>query len=110
MKNKEELIKQIVILSIILLVVIVIAVALNIDKGENEITEITIKNNQNTDIEQKENKEMLDNLKGLLVTNPKDTYKNSENMRETIGTGIKEELKTNNDEIIQYEEIWHGDN
>ena len=40
MKSKEELIKQVVILGIILLIVIIMAVVLNAGKGNKEVPEI----------------------------------------------------------------------
>ena len=34
----------------------------------------------------------------------------SSGTEESINTGIKEELRNSNNEVVQYEEIWNGDN
>lgn len=109
MKSKEELIKQVVILAIALVVVIVMAICLNMGKGKKDNKEITIKNSQNTTVEENNN-EMMDNLKGLLETPTKDEFQDSGTIKQPIQTGIKQELRTNSNEVIQYEEIWNGDN
>lgn len=111
MKSKEELIKQVVILVIALIVTIVIAVVLNFGNDEEEVLEITMKENQeqiNTTDEKKD--ELMNNLKGLLEPTTENEFEDSGTITEPIDTGIKEELKTNNNEIIQYQEIWNGDN
>lgn len=109
MKSKEELIKQVVILAIALLVVIVMAICLNMGKGKKEDKEITVKNSQNTTIEENKN-EMLDNLKGLLETPTQNEFEDSGTIKQPIETGVKQELRTNSNEVIQYQEIWNGDN
>ena len=53
---------------------------------------------------------MMDNLKGLLETPAKNEFEDSGTIKQPIKTGIKQELKTNSNEVIQYEEIWNGDN
>ena len=114
MKSKEELIKQVVILSVILVVVIIIAVVLNASsKNKYEIPEDvtkkveqnTIETNNKTDVD-----EMIKNLKGLIDTSNQNQYEDSGTIKEPIKTGVKGELKTENNETIQYEEIWNGDN
>lgn len=109
MKSKEELIKQVVILAIALLVVIVMAICLNMGKGKKEDKEITVKNSQNTTIEENKN-EMMDNLKGLLETPTQNEFEDSGTIKQPIETGVKQELRTNSNEVIQYQEIWNGDN
>ncbi len=109
MKSKEELIKQVVILAIALLVVIVVAICLNMGKGKKEDKEITVKNSQNTTIEENKN-EMMDNLKGLLETPTQNEFEDSGTIKQPIETGVKQELRTNSNEVIQYQEIWNGDN
>lgn len=111
MKSKEELIKQVVILIIALIVTIVIAVVLNIGTGNEEMQELTIKENQEqTNTTDKKNDELMNNLKGLLEPTTQNEFEDSGTIKEPIDTGIKEELKTYNNEIIQYQEIWNGDN
>lgn len=114
MKSKEELIKQVIILSIALVVVIVIAVVLNISSknkyevSENvtkKIEENTIENNNKTDVD-----EMIKNLKGLIDTSNQDQFEDSGTIKQPIKTGVNGELKTENNETIRYEEIWNGDN
>lgn len=109
MKSKEELIKQVVILAIALLVVIVMAICLNMGKGKKEDKEITVKNSQNTTIEENKN-EMMDNLKGLLETPTQNEFEDSGTIKQPIETGVKQELRINSNEVIQYQEIWNGDN
>lgn len=111
MKSKEELIKQVVILGIILLVVIIMAVVLNAGKGNKEVPEIKVQNSQTQNTNSNNSKdEMMENLKGLLEPTTKNEYQDSGTIKQPLETGIKEELKTVNNEIIQYEEIWNGDN
>ena len=61
MKSKEELIKQVVILVIALFVVIVMAICLNMGKGKKDDKEITVRNSQNTTIEENKN-EMIEGI------------------------------------------------
>lgn len=111
MKSKEELIKQVIILIIALIVTIVIAVVLNFGNGKEDIPEITIKENQEqpNNIDYKK-EELMNNLKGLLEPTTENEFEDSGTIKEPIDTGIKEELKTYNNEIVQYQEIWNGDN
>lgn len=110
MKSKEELIKQVIILGIILFAVIIIAVCLNMGKNKNKIEEITVRNNNSIYSNTNQEKEMKDNLKGLLDTSTENEFEDSGTIKEPIETGIKEELRTVNNEIVQYQEIWNGDN
>lgn len=111
MKSKEELIKQVAILVIALIVTIIIAVVLNMGKGNKDVPEITMKENQEqTDTTNDKKDELMDNLKGLLEPKTENEFEDSGTIKEPIETGITEELKTNNNEIIQYQEIWNGDN
>lgn len=111
MKSKEELIKQVVILIIALIVTIVIAVVLNFGNGNEEMPEITVKENQEqTNNLDNKKEELMNNLKGLLEPTTENEFEDSGTIKEPIDTGIKEELKTYNNEIIQYQEIWNGDN
>lgn len=114
MKSKEELIKQVIILSIALLVVIIIAVLLNVSsKNKYDVPEtVTNKveqNNSNTD-NTTDVEEMINNLKGLIDTSNQNQYEDSGTIKEPVKTGVSEELTTENNETIQYEEIWNGDN
>lgn len=111
MKSKEELIKQVVILIIALIVTIVIAVVLNTGKGNEGVPKVTMQESQestNTTDDKKE--ELMNNLKGLLEPTTENEFEDSGTITEPIETGVKEELRTNNNEIIQYQEIWNGDN
>lgn len=113
MKNKEDLIKQVIILSITLVVVIIISIVLNINsknnENVNEITTNTIEekttNTNNTSVD-----EMINNLKGLIDTSNQNEYEDSGTIKEPIKTGITGEITTENNETIRYEEIWNGDN
>ena len=67
MNNKEELKKQVIVLSIILVLVIIVAVFLNTRNNKGTI----IKNTKNPKIETTQNEinseqKIMDNLKGLL--------------------------------------------
>ena len=111
MKSKEELIKQVIILIIALIVTIVIAVVLNFGNGKEDIPEITVTENQEqpNNLDNKK-EELMNNLKGLLEPTTENEFEDSGTIKEPIDTGIKEELKTYNNEIVQYQEIWNGDN
>ena len=107
MKSKEELIKQIVILFVILLAVIIVAVILNISGNEKD-KQTSINSNKSENITNTENEsynEMLENLKGLLDTSGQDDLQGD--TKEPIKTGITEELKTNDNQVVRYEEIWN---
>lgn len=110
MKSKEELIKQVVILAIALVVVIVMAICLNMGKVKKDDKEITVKNSQNTTTVEKNKNEMMNNLKGLLETPTQNEFEDSGTIKQPIETGVKQELRTNSNEVIQYQEIWNGDN
>lgn len=108
MKSKEELIKQVIILSIILGVVIIVALILNINKKEENDNNAVTKNNSIVeDKSETDTKEIQENLKGLLVEATTNEEKNKESLYKS---SVDEELKTINDEIINYKEIWNGDN
>lgn len=108
MKSKEELIKQVIILSIILGVVIIVALILNINKKEENDNNAVTKNNSIVeDKSETDTKEIQENLKGLLVEATTNEEKNKESLDKS---SVDEELKTINDEIINYKEIWNGDN
>lgn len=110
MKNKENLIKQVIVLIIILVVTIIIAVCLNHGKDTRNITDDIKTNNieENTITEEENLDEIKNNLKGLLEPTTTNEYESSTN--ESINTGVKRELRNSNNEIVQYEEIWNGDN
>lgn len=108
MKSKEELIKQVIILSIILGVVIIVALILNINKKEENDNNAVTKNNSIVeDKSETDTKEIQENLKGLLVEATTNEEKNKESLYKS---SVDEELKTINDEIINYKEILNGDN
>ena len=48
---------------------------------------------------------MIKNLKGLIDTSNQNQYEDSGTIKEPIKTGVKGELKTENNETIQYEEM-----
>lgn len=75
MNNKAELIKQLIILSIILIIVIIVAIVVNVGKKEEatNIIKEQITNNMNQKETDKE-KQILDNLKGLLEEPQTDDY------------------------------------
>lgn len=114
MKNKEDLIKQVIVLSITLVVVIIISIILNTNsKNKNNITETTTNKieenntdtNNNTSVD-----EMINNLKGLIDTSNENEYEDSGTIKEPLKTGVNGEIVTENNETIRYEEIWNGDN
>ena len=111
MKNKDELIKQVIILVVVLVIVIIIAFILNQGKNKKEIINNTQTNivEENSNTEKENMDEIKNNLKGLLESPTTNEYESS-GTNESINTGIKEELRNSNNEIVQYEEIWNGDN
>ena len=94
MNNKEELKKQVIILSLMLLFVIIIAIFLNTRDFKNNNSNINVQNNMesitngtNEDNLKQEDK-IKANLKGLLEESDKDDYLQEEinNKRETVVT------------------------
>ena len=90
MNNKEELKKQVIILSFILILVIIVAIILNFGKDKNIINNITtdnsITNSKDT---------ILNNLKGLLEK-PTEEYEQDE----TQGTTENRIITQNGETII----------
>ena len=95
MNNKEELKKQVIVLSIVLVLVIIVAIFVNTrgskDKKNNidiqiPKTEITTNSTNNEKITQEE--KMKENLKGLLEEPDSDIYLEEElnNKNETVVT------------------------
>lgn len=101
MNNKDELKKQVIILSIVLILVIVLAIILNTGKGKNISTNIVNNNESNSGNsivqEKTEEEKMLENLKGLLQE-PKEN-KEEYIQDETEGTNEKT-VTTNNGETV----------
>lgn len=98
MNNKEELKKQAIILSIILILVVIIAVILNKDKS-NSIDKNIVKNNEiieNNNIQEEKDKEILENLKGLL----EEPEKEDEYMQDEVDGINKEIITTRNGETV----------
>lgn len=101
MNNKDELKKQVIILSIVLILVIVLAIILNTGKSKNIDTNIVNNNEINSSNsimqEKTEEEKMIENLKGLL----QEPEENEEEyiQDETEGTNEKT-VKTNNGETV----------
>ncbi len=98
MNNKDELKKQVIILSLVLILVIVLAIILNTGKSKNIDTNIVNNNEINSIMQEKtEEEKMIENLKGLL----QEPEENEEEyiQDETEGTNEKT-VKTNNGETV----------
>ena len=113
MQSKDELKKQVVILTLILIFVIGIAIVLNMNNKTKKELNTTIVTN-NVTVEQNKNEDMK-NLKGLIEENTEETGEQDKKTKEssiknTINTGKSETITTNSNQQINYEEIWHGDN
>ncbi|MDO5555148.1 MAG: hypothetical protein Q4G09_00395 [Clostridia bacterium] len=109
MQNKEELKKQVIILGIILIISIVLAVILNMNKNNNFNNRPQNKIINNSTVETKN--EMINNLKGLIEQSSEREIKSEEQtIKNTTITGTQQKIETNSNEVIQYEETWHGDN
>jgi len=91
MDNKEELKKQLLMLSIILIIVIIFAVLINKEDAKNNKSEI--KNNQEIITE---DEKILDNLKGLLKTDET----NEEYIQEEIEGENEKTITTNSGETV----------
>lgn len=96
MNNKEELKKQVIILSFILILVIIVAIILNFGKDKNIINNITTDNSITTeDTNINSNDTILNNLKGLQEE-PTEEYKQDE----TQGTTENRIITQNGETII----------
>lgn len=96
MNNKEELKKQVIILSFILILVIIVAIILNFGKDKNIINNITTDNSITTeDTNINSNDTILNNLKGLLEE-PTEEYEQDE----TQGTTENRIITQNGETII----------
>lgn len=91
MDNKEELKKQLVMLSIILILVIIFAVLIN--KEDANYNKSEIKNNQEIVTE---DEKILDNLKGLLENDET----NEEYIQEEIEGENEKTITTNSGETV----------
>lgn len=91
MDNKEELKKQLLVLSIILILVIIFAVLIN--KEDTNHNKSEIKNNQEIVTE---DEKILDNLKGLLENDET----NEEYIQEEIEGENEKTITTNSGEIV----------
>lgn len=103
MKEKQDLKKQLIILSIILVLVIILAIILNMNSRENEsytkIKDSTV--NQNTSQETSVD-DFMDKLKGL-VEESKNDEQNTINYEET------EIIELDTGEIVLFNEQEHED-
>ena len=103
MKEKQELKKQLIILSVILVLVIILAIILNMNSRENEsytkIKDSTV--NQNTTQETSVD-DFMDKLKGL-VEESKNDEQNKINYEET------EIIELDTGEIVLFNEQEHED-
>jgi len=95
MNNKEELKKQVIILSFILILVIIVAIILNFGKDKNIINNITTDNSTTEDTNINSNDTILNNLKGLLEE-PTEEYEQDE----TQGTTENRIITQNGETII----------
>lgn len=108
MKKKQELKKQLIILSIVLVAVIGIAIALNTVNRDNEsytkIKDST--SNQNTTQETSVD-DFMDRLKGLVEetnTNNENNITNDENKQNTISYENTDIIQLDTGEIVLYSE------
>lgn len=108
MKEKQELKKQLIILSIVLVAVIGIAIALNTVNRDNEsytkIKDST--SNQNTTQETSVD-DFMDRLKGLVEetnTNNENNITNDENKQNTISYENTDIIQLDTGEIVLYSE------
>lgn len=105
MKDKKELKKQLIILSIVLILVIGVAIALNMINRENEsYTKIkdstSNETTQNTSVD-----DFMDRLKGLIDENSINTENNSINERDNVVTYDNTDIiQTEAGEIVLYRE------
>lgn len=111
MQDKAELKKQVIILAVILIVVIIFAIILNINKSNNIYTTNKKQQEATTNNVTDSQDEIMNNLKGLIETsNTNDEETKEQTIKDTISTGVSEEMQVNSKETIKYEETWYGDN
>ncbi|MBS1339598.1 MAG: hypothetical protein HP028_00175 [Clostridia bacterium] len=99
MNNKEEMKKQLIVLSLILILVIIIAIVLNIGRKNNNIANSNVKQEsieQNV-VQNKETEEqkILDNLKGLLEEPDQE-----EHLEEPKPGTVEKKITTNSGETV----------
>lgn len=95
MNNKEDLKKQLIILSLILILVVIIAIILNVRKNEN-VSDINQTTNNVIEENESEEQDILDNLNGLL----EETEDDEEYIQdETQGTE-QNKITTNSGETV----------
>ena len=109
MKEKQDLKKQLIILSIVLVFVIILAIVMNINGRENEsntkIKDSTV--NQNT-TQQPSVEEFMDKLKGLVEdTTPNTNNQNVTNEENSINYEESEIIELDTGEIVLYNEQNH---
>lgn len=96
MNNKEELKKQLILLSFILVIAIIVAILLNSGKSKHYINEVSNTNSNIIQNEKTDEKKLLENLKGLLEETEDEKYIEEpvEGTKETITT-TKERRNSN---------------
>lgn len=101
MKEKQELKKQLMILSIVLVVVIIVAIAINTTNRENDsYTKIKDKTtSQNNVMEEPSVDDFMDRLKGLVEENNTEEKKNN-----TITYENTDIVQLESGEIVVYNE------
>lgn len=111
MKEKQELKKQVIILSIVLVLVIILAIILNMNSRGNDshtkIKDSTI--NQNTTQQQPSAEEFMDKLKGLVEeTTPNVNSQNTTNEEQnSINYEETEIIELDTGEIVLFNEQNH---
>lgn len=98
MKEKEELKKQLIILSVVLVVVIIVAVVINMrDRKDESYTKIKDSTSQQEDTQNTSVDDFMDRLKGLVEENP-----SSDN--NVIHYENKDIIQLDSGEIVLYSE------
>lgn len=112
MQDKEELKKQVLMLAIILVVVIIFAIILNANKTNNIYTTNKKQDGVTTNNSTVETQdEIMNNLKGLIESSDnKEDEQKEQTIKDTISTGVSEEIQVNSSQTVKYEETWYGDN
>lgn len=100
MKEKQELKKQLIILSIVLVVVIIVAIVINTINRDNEsYTKIKDKTTSQNSIEEPSVDDFMDRLKGLVEENTTEEKKNN-----TITYENTDIVQLESGEIVLYNE------
>lgn len=111
MKEKQDLKKQLIILSIVLVLVIILAIIMNMNSRENEsYTKIKDSTENQTTTQEPSVEDFMDKLKGLVEETTTSTNENATNEEQnSINYEETEIIELDTGEIVLFNEQDHGE-